>query len=449
MNAPDLRGDAGYTPYQEAFLTQFVAEVGPGSLHLLLAPVGTGKSFAMAGTISELVRTDRLRRVLVLAPAALAAQWAYLLDRRGQEAAVVDARVLRILRQQVGGTSPDWPEGVYAMSIDLAKRSDVSEVLLATPWDLVVVDEAHALAGQRFRLIEDIAQTEHAPALLMATHLEDGGTQRFASRATVIDWRGSVAEFLALREKSAAPPLVRETRTFRRTDNEAAVARQVVACARELGPLKGMVLLQRASSSISCLEESLIRWVEAPDQAEDLSDLLEGLLEVAEELRTDTRLECFRGLVEELVAGGVRHAVAFCEYRATLDYLAATVERLDFPDFGLHGGMGDEQRKQILSSFEANGGLLITTAAASEGASLSFVEAAIHYDLPPSPAAFAQREGRYHRYGRRLPCTVYFLEDETGSLPLEDLLLRMARKADLVTGEMGVDVAGIFRAVTK
>ena len=157
---------------------------------------------------------------------------------------------------------------------------------------------------------------------------------------------------------------------------------------------------------------------------------------------------CFKGLVEELVGAGARHVVTFCEYRATLDYLVAAVERLDFADFGLHGDMTDERRREAISRFVEEGGLLITTVA-SEGLSFNFVEAAVHYDLPMSPAAFAQREGRYHRYGRNLPCTVYFFEDETGALPLEDLLLRAVRKLDLVTGEMGIDVGGVFRAVVK
>ncbi len=163
-------------------------------------------------------------------------------------------------------------------------------------------------------------------------------------------------------------------------------------------------------------------------------------------MRGDSRLECFNALVEELVGNGVGYVVVFCEYRTTQEYLAAAVERLDFPDYQLHGGMDAARRSEVLDTFITEGGLLITTSA-SEGVSLNFVEAVIHYDLPLSPAAFAQREGRYHRYGRRQPCTVYFLDDETRALPLEGLLLRMAQKVNLVSDDLDVDMDGLIRRV--
>ena len=107
-----------------------------------------------------------------------------------------------------------------------------------------------------------------------------------------------------------------------------------------------------------------------------------------------------------------------------------------------------ERHNEVLESFQTEGGLLITTTA-SESLSLNFVGAAIHYDLPLSPAAFAQREGRYHRFGRGRSCTVYVFEDETGALPLEGLLLRMVRKIDLITELVDVDVDGLFHTVVN
>ena len=449
MTNAEPRADIRYTPYQKEFFKRFVDEIGPGSVHLLLAPVGTGKSFAMAGTIGELARTGRLRRVLVLVPAALAPQWAYLLKGWGQDATVVQSRTIRVLREQLGSTPDNWPEGLYAMSIDLAKRADVRMVLSAATWDLVVVDEAHGLSGQRLQLVENLARMTHAPALLLATRTPDKGVTTLVSKAAIIDWRESVAAFRATSAAGAREMLVRAKRTYRRTVEEAAIAWQVIECARQLGRLRGMVLLQRASSSISSLEDSLVRWVETSEQSTDVRDMLEGLLEQVEQLRTDSRLDCFQRLVEELVQSGVKHVVAFCEYRATLDYLAAAIERLDFADFGLHSGMADVQRRETSAQFEADGGLLITTGAASEGLSLNFVEAAIHYDLPMSPDGFAQREGRYHRFGRNLPCTVYFFEDEIGALPLEGLLMHMMRKHELVKDELNLTPDDLFSAALK
>ena len=57
---------------------------------------------------------------------------------------------------------------------------------------------------------------------------------------------------------------------------------------------------------------------------------------------------------------------------------------------------------------------------------------------------------------RRKPPDVFYtpiegssFEDETGALPLENLLLRMVQKLDLVSGELDLDVGDVFRKVVK
>jgi superfamily II DNA/RNA helicase len=111
--------------------------------------------------------------------------------------------------------------------------------------------------------------------------------------------------------------------------------------------------------------------------------------------------------------------------------------------------MTDERRRETISRFEVEGGLLITTTTALKGLELNYVEAAIHYDLPMSPKEFYVRESRYHRYGRDLPCTVYFLEDESRALPMEGFLIRMIRKMDLDTGNLNIDVNAMFKEALK
>ncbi len=51
--------------------------------------------------------------------------------------------------------------------------------------------------------------------------------------------------------------------------------------------------------------------------------------------------------------------------------------------------------------------------------------------------------------GRNLPCTVYFFEDEAGALPLEDFLLRIVRKLDLVTDYLSLKPEEVFVSALK
>ena len=470
--------DIQYTPYQEATLTQLLEEVGPGSAHLLVAPVGTGKTFALAGGIAKMVAAGKASRVLILSPAMLVPQWAYLLEQRTVAATAIDGRALRLLQvdDEAGGGS--WPEAAYVMSIDLAKRREAAASLMDVEWDLVVVDEAHGLSGQRLDLFQRLVGSPLRPAALLATHAGTEPVLDFVrAGATVIDWRSAVREF---RERSSAmrPEMRRVTLAYRRTAEECALAEGVSEAARGFlaqggaSRVRGFSLLKSYSSSIAALENLLVRWVEqgetaAGDDLEGRFELLlddspggdvggevsspsteaaEDLLEAVEALESDSRLASFSALLDRLVRDGARHGVAFCEYRTTLDYLAAAVERSDYVDFTIHGGMTAAQREATLREFESKGGLLITTAAASKAFSLNFVEAAIHFDLPFNPAAFAEREGRYHRYGRELPCTAYFFEDTSGALGVEGLLLKMVQKVDLVGAESEIDLEALIRA---
>ena len=86
----------------------------------------------------------------------------------------------------------------------------------------------------------------------------------------------------------------------------------------------------------------------------------------------------------------------------------------------------------------------VTTAVASQYLSMNFVEAVIHYGLPMSPQQFAKRVGRYWRYGRDVPCTEYWLEDESGSLPIEQLLRKIVQKTDSISLEMDPDIHALF-----
>ncbi|MCC7536068.1 MAG: hypothetical protein IT379_07635 [Deltaproteobacteria bacterium] len=78
--------------------------------------------------------------------------------------------------------------------------------------------------------------------------------------------------------------------------------------------------------------------------------------------------------------------------------------------------------------------------------SVNFVDAAVHFDLPASQAAFAQREGAYHRYGREIPCEIYFLRDESGASPVEEALLRVYATPDW-DPDIRFDVDAAVRAV--
>src|SRR6185295_14602757 len=92
-------------------------------------------------------------RVLVLTPSGLREQWAHELSSRfGIGARVADAVALRrrAAAMPIGG-NPWSAERLAIASIDYVKRPEVLPAAAATPWDVLVVDEAHGAAGDSDR----------------------------------------------------------------------------------------------------------------------------------------------------------------------------------------------------------------------------------------------------------------------------------------------------------
>lgn len=432
-----------YTRYQQALIDQLLKEAGPGSAHRLVAPVGSGKSIGIAGAVTALVKEGRASRVLVLLPAPLRQQWTQFLEQCGEEAIMLDGRSIRIVRNEFAHGA-NWPAGVFTMSIDLAKREDVRELIASLPWDYVVIDEAHRLSAQSWKLIQTLLKGSSMPGVLFATAYPDVDNHEWIERIVEIDWREAVEKLLLERPDDSRRTDTLVTYPYSLTPNEVALAGRIMVTAKQLEPPKGMVLIRSAASSALSLEESLNRLVEATGSDAEDKEALVSLLDSVEELSTDSKLDCLKALVVELSQLGGRHTVLFCDYQATLNYLRSAVQDLGLANFVIHAGMTMEARTNAFARYKKDGGFLITTTAASQLLSMSFVDAVIHYDLPFSSRAFAERVGRYRRYGRSTACTAYCLVDKTQGLPIEAIQLKIARASGSVSMEADTDPNDLF-----
>ncbi len=110
--------------------------------------VGLGKTIAAGVIVRELHGCGRAARVLILTPAGLREQWQNELSTRfSLESVAVDAAALTSrCRDLPEGMNPWAPAGVYLASIDFIKQPVMLHGLMGLSWDLLVIDEAHALA---------------------------------------------------------------------------------------------------------------------------------------------------------------------------------------------------------------------------------------------------------------------------------------------------------------
>ncbi len=167
--------------YQAAPVLRILAKPKP---RLLIADdVGLGKTIEAGLCLLELMYRRRADRVLVVVPPGLIPQWEEeLKERFGLGFTVID-NATGLARTQTtlpAGLSPwELPGARIITSMDYLKKDEVRRRALSRPWDLAIVDEAHALAEsgspsnpyrtRRTRLGEDLRDSARGLLLLTAT----------------------------------------------------------------------------------------------------------------------------------------------------------------------------------------------------------------------------------------------------------------------------------------
>jgi SNF2 family DNA or RNA helicase len=435
---------------------------GLGPRILLADEVGLGKTIQAGLIASELLARGAIDRVLVLTPPGLRDQWLQeLADRFAIDATGADGHVLRQLAATLPiGINPWHTLTAAVASIDYVKRPEVLPAAASRPWDLVIVDEAHACAADSDRRAAAHALAAGAPyVLLLSATPHNGDREAFAALCAIGDVAAEPESTEAAAEATGPPLLV-----FRRTRADAGLGtpRRVhivrvrtsshearmhallsryrdAVCAegREAGVdawLALSVLHKRALSSAWSLARSLERRLAmlaaeertiAAQMELPLGDP-QGELIAADEMPSwpaDLRLanparerallsslhRCARSAAaaETKIAALVtllrrarQPAVVFTEYRDTLQHVRDSLRR---PALVLHGGLTREQRSAVLAAFARDPcGLLLATDAAAEGLNLHHhCRLVVNLELPWNPMRLEQRIGRVDRIGQR------------------------------------------------
>lgn len=215
---PDGSGEVADTPIASPFygavqsedfqLVPLIKAMRMPRVSLLLADdVGLGKTIEAGMILRELLLRRRVRRVLILTPAALREQWTEEMDDKfSLSFDVVDRKSTQDLKKRMGLDANPWrtfPRIVASYhylrqphvleEFRAATRKDGEKTDAKLPWDLLIVDEAHNLMpssygedSQLAEMLRDITPWfEHKLFLTATPH--NGYTRSFTGLLESLD----------------------------------------------------------------------------------------------------------------------------------------------------------------------------------------------------------------------------------------------------------------------
>lgn len=464
---------------------------------VLADEVGLGKTIEAGMIFSALRLSGLAARVLVVAPSHLTVQWlAELFHKFQQLFTLVDGDRLARSRQEDPDTSPWERFSRVVTSLELLARSpEEAQEAAAAGWDLVIVDEAHHLRGEKaFAAIEALAGRTWGLLLLTATPMQLDPDE-YRALLTLLDP-------VAAPDPEAFRARIERQETLSRSvralleggDAEATAAvatlRSRFPDDRELGNLTDREALLAHMAETYSLSEALIRnrrarvggfsarrlhrhVVEPPEvelvardavlgavrsgsiRGAALAGLLRrldsspaafaqaasGVLPSAPVLPPrDAKYQALRALLDDVWEDEPDTKVLlFTEALATLESLRSQLSADGIEALGYHGDLPLVDRDRQVARFRDPEGpkVLISTEVGGEGRNFQFAHHLVNYDLPWSPATMEQRIGRLDRIGQTQPVDIHVF-DVRGTLASDVLALL----ADAV-GVFGETVGGL------
>jgi len=447
---------------------------------LLADEVGLGKTIEACLLLREYLLRGLIKRVLILVPAPLVSQWHEELQSKFGLEFSIPPRTAAADRPEY------WAETDQVLaSLSFAKSARRADAVTATPWDLVIVDEAHHCKNRatlNWKLVNrlkrrhlflltatpvqnNLLELYNLLTLLEPCHLktETDFKKRYIRRGSPRDplnrerLRSLLGEVMIRNTRSLVqmdlPPRYAQTLMAQPRDDEQDLYRQLNAYLR----LRRIPPVAPGAGPRDVAEED--DQTLAPLTRKQLSTLLlasgshpralaQSLENVAgEDERTRPIIELARRiersakdekLLELLEQSGDEKVLVFACFRRTLEHLQHLLDEADVGYSTFSGTHSQRQKDAAIEAFRREVPVMLCSESGGEGQNLQFANTLVNFDLPWNPMKIEQRVGRIHRIGQTREvfvfnlCAVDSLESR-----LLDLLTEKIRMFELVVGEVG------------
>ncbi|WP_271769143.1 DEAD/DEAH box helicase [Aquimarina algiphila] len=464
---------------------------------LIADAVGLGKTVQVGIFLAELIRRGKGKKVLVVTPKSILAQfqqeiWARFaiplvrLDSQG---------IARIKMEIPSNKNPFNYYDKVIVSIDTLKNNaKFRHYLEKVKWDVVAIDECHTvanIASQRGGLAKFLSERTDAMVLTSATP-HNGKRENFANLISMLDptaipyngefTKEDIQPLYVRRFKKDIEDEVGDAFRDRITskiecplnpDEEEAlrIIQEFKSVAQEesdgnstFGALLFSIGLFKAymSSPKACLETVINRIEKAIDE-EGVIEHLQELRLVLEKIVRQKSDSKYNQLLFKLAQMGWKgkkndeRIIIFAERRATLNELEKNFKE----DFKLkdnavvqfNGSLTDTEQQAILEDFSKEDStikLFLASDAGSQGVNLHyFCNQMFNYDIPWSIITLDQRNGRIDRFGQTKTPFIYYLiaesqsEDVQGDIRIVERLKEKEEEVHKSLGDAG-SVMGFY-----
>jgi SNF2 family DNA or RNA helicase len=464
---------------------------------LLIADgVGLGKTIEVGIFLSELIKRGKGKRIMVLAPKSILAQFQQELWHRFAIPLVrLDSEgIARIKSQLPSNKNPFEYYDKTIISIDTLKNNaKFRHYIEKSRWDAVVIDECHTVANDKSQR-GDLAQlitTKCESLILTSATPHNGRKENFANLINMIE-PTAIPKCGEYEKSHVEPYYVRRFKnditdeTVRANFQERKIVRSSARLSaaetdflqyqqelkfNALNALKNgkpkedflfsVGIFKAFMSSPKAALESIQRRIEKVDATKIKNEFASENLEVLNDLKkkletilssnSDTKYKKLKDTLLELGWTGIKkndRYVIFAERINTLEYLKENLQN----DFKIaeeaiaffHGGLSDTEQQAIIEDFgkeDSSVRLLLCSDAGSQGVNLHFYcNRMFNYDIPWSLIVLEQRNGRIDRYGQKKTPFIHYIiaESDIDGLKTDlHIVERLTQKEEVVYKTLG------------
>jgi len=137
------------------------------------------------------------------------------------------------------------------------------------------------------------------------------------------------------------------------------------------------------------------QWVQVQPEMATVPEIRQVYYEVA----ARDKVRALKALLQEW--GELPRALVFCRMQGSVDRLAAELQRSGYPVEGIHGGMTQAVRTNVMAAFRSGKvKALVSTNVAARGLDFPDVTHVVSFDAPQNAEEYIHRIGRTGRMGR-------------------------------------------------